>query len=224
MSIIVSALVIKSLYYVSGPIRSSRPDKIHPRGNLAIVRSIPAGFPPSASPITPLRHTRFFLSKASTRFSRDARRDARPIVGWLHTVPRWYILCPEPYARQSSTWVGYIYLFTLTDGERFHPVFKRFYFSTFLNVFFYFLSDVFLLLRLSVCRPTTCRTTPGITGTRMLQLYAAARHHAAAFARRCSVQDETGKWFVGHRKRVGNKRDGPWRILPPAGARSISII
>ena len=45
MSILVSALVIKSLNYVNGSMRGSRRNKIHPRGNLAIVRSIPAIFP-----------------------------------------------------------------------------------------------------------------------------------------------------------------------------------
>ena len=59
---------MKSLYYVNGSMRGSRRNKIHPRGNPAIVRSIPqyshnihthtrrkpVGFPPSPSPCTPL--------------------------------------------------------------------------------------------------------------------------------------------------------------------------
>ena len=50
MSILVSALVIKSLYYVNGSKRGSRRNKIHPRGNPAVVRSIPAVFPQHSYP------------------------------------------------------------------------------------------------------------------------------------------------------------------------------
>ena len=42
VSILIRALVIKSLYYVNGSMRGSRRNKIRPRGNPAIVRSIPA--------------------------------------------------------------------------------------------------------------------------------------------------------------------------------------
>ena len=45
-----SALVIKSLYYVNGSMRGSRRNKIHPRGNPAIVRSIPEVFPQHSYP------------------------------------------------------------------------------------------------------------------------------------------------------------------------------
>ena len=50
MSILVSALVIRSLYYVNGSMRGSRSNKIHPRGNSATVRSIPAVFPQHSYP------------------------------------------------------------------------------------------------------------------------------------------------------------------------------
>ena len=58
MSILVSALVITSLYYVNGSMRGSRRNKTHPRGNPAIVRSIPAVFPQHSYPYP--RETRVF--------------------------------------------------------------------------------------------------------------------------------------------------------------------